>query len=454
MPEALETWNEDLFKLRLPRIFTIICEINRRFCADLWNRYPGDWDRISRMSILNHGSVRMANLSVVGSHTVNGVSRLHSDILKKTVFSDFYHYEPYKFTNVTNGIAHRRWLCYSNPQLSALLSECIGDGFKKEPEQLSEFLKFKDDKVVLARLDEIKRQNKERFAYFAYQRNGVRLDPDSLFDVQIKRMHEYKRQLLNVLRIISLYHDLKANPNLDIRPQTFIFGAKAAPGYYMAKQIIKLITQISREIEKDPRIREKIRVVFMEDYNVSVAEILIPAADLSEQISLAGKEASGTSNMKLMINGALTIGTLDGANVEIYERVGDENMYIFGLTTDEVDDLWKHGYVSANYYNANSKIKNAIDTLADGFNGQSFADFSNYLVLGAGVPDPYMCLADFDSYYQAHERASADYADREKWCRKSLVNIASAGIFAADRSIREYADKIWHVQPVHEKNNP
>ena len=282
----------------------------------------------------------------------------------------------------------------------------------------------------------------------------MRLDPDSLFDVQIKRMHEYKRQLLNVLRIISLYHDLKANPNLDIRPQTFIFGAKAAPGYYMAKQIIKLITQISREIEKDPRIREKIRVVFMEDYNVSVAEILIPAADLSEQISLAGKEASGTSNMKLMINGALTIGTLDGANVEIYERVGDENIYIFGLTTDEVDDLWRHGYVSANYYNANLKIKNAIDTLAGGFNGQSFADFSNYLVLGAGVPDPYMCLADFDSYYQAHERVSADYADREKWCKKSLVNIASAGIFAADRSIREYAENIWHVQPVHEKNNP
>ena len=454
MPEALETWNEDLFKLRLPRIHTIVCEINRRFCADLWNRYPGDWDRISRMSIIGHGNIRMANLSVVGSHTVNGVSRLHSDILKKTIFSDFYHYEPHKFTNVTNGIAHRRWLCYSNPRLSALLSECIGDSFKKEPERLADFLKFKDDKAVLARLDEIKRQNKERFAYYAYQRNGVRLDPDSLFDVQIKRMHEYKRQLLNVLRVISLYHDLKNNPNLDIRPQTFIFGAKAAPGYYMAKQTIKLITQLSREIERDPRIREKIRVVFMEDYNVSVAEVLIPAADLSEQISLAGKEASGTSNMKLMINGALTIGTLDGANVEIHEAVGDENMYIFGLTTEEVDDLWRHGYVSANYYNANLKIKNAIDMLATGFNGQSFADFSNYLVMGAGVPDPYMCLADFDSYYRAHERACADYVDREAWCRKSLINIASAGIFAADRSIREYADNIWHVHPTYEKNNP
>ncbi|MBQ8175218.1 MAG: glycogen/starch/alpha-glucan phosphorylase [Clostridia bacterium] len=454
MPEALETWNEDLFKLRLPRIFAIICEINRRFCADLWNRYPGDWDRISRMSILNHGSVRMANLSVVGSHTVNGVSRLHSDILKKTIFSDFYHFESHKFTNVTNGIAHRRWLCYANPDLSALLSECIGDCFKKEPERLSDFLKFKDDEAVLSRLHDIKRRNKERFAYYAYQRNGVRLDPDSLFDVQIKRMHEYKRQLLNVLRIISLYHDLKANPNLDIRPQTFIFGAKAAPGYYMAKQIIKLINQISREIEKDPRIREKIRVIFMEDYNVSVAEVLIPAADLSEQISLAGKEASGTSNMKLMINGALTIGTLDGANVEIHEAVGDENCYIFGLTTEEVDDLWKHGYVSANYYNANPKIKDVMDTLTVGFGGQSFAEFSNYLVMGAGVPDPYMCLADFDSYYQAHECAIADYAKQAEWCRKSLVNIASAGIFAADRSIREYAENIWRIQPIHEKNNP
>lgn len=454
MPEALETWNEDLFKLRLPRIYAIVCEINRRFCADLWNRYPGDWDRISRMSVVAQGSVRMANLSVVGSHMVNGVSRLHSEILKKTIFSDFYRYEPDKFTNVTNGIAHRRWLCYSNPALSQLLCECIGDGFKKHPEQLSDFMKYADDASVLERLGEIKRQNKQRFAYYAYQRSGVRLNPDSIFDVQIKRMHEYKRQLLNVLRIISLYHDLKENPSLDMAPQTFIFGAKAAPGYYMAKEIIKLINSLSREIEADPRIREKIRVVFMEDYNVSLAEILIPAADLSEQISLAGKEASGTSNMKLMINGALTIGTMDGANVEIHEAVGDENMYLFGLTTEEVDDLWKHGYVSANYYNANPKIKDAVSELVTGFAGQSYASFSNYLVMGAGVPDPYMCLADFDSYYQAHERACRDYFDREKWNRMSLRNIASAGIFAADRSIREYADRIWHIRSVYEKNNP
>ena len=454
MPEALECWNEDLFRLKLPRIYTIVCEINRRYCADLWSVYPGDWDRISRMSIINHGSVRMANLSVVGSHAVNGVSRLHSDILKKTIFSDFYHYEKSKFTNVTNGIAHRRWLCYANPELAALLSECIGDGYRKHPEELEGFLRYADDATVLARLDEIKAHNKERFAHYAFERNGVRMDPTSLFNVQIKRMHEYKRQLLNVLRIISLYHDLKENPNLDIPPQTFIFGAKAAPGYYMAKQIIRLITCLSREIEKHPRIREKIRVVFMEDYNVSVAEMLIPAAEISEQISLAGKEASGTSNMKLMINGALTVGTMDGANVEIHEAVGDENIYIFGLTTPEVDDLWKHGYISANYYNANPKIKDVIAELTVGFDGVSFAEFSNYLVMGAGVPDPYMCLADFDSYYQVNERACADYADRAKWNRMSLYNIGSAGIFAADRSIREYAEHIWHITPTLEKNNP
>ena len=454
MPEALECWNEDLFRLRLPRIHSIVCEINRRFCADLWDRYTGDWDRISRMSILSHGNVRMANLSVVGSHTVNGVSALHSNILKKTIFSDFYQHEPHKFTNVTNGVAHRRWLCYSNPELSDLLCETIGDAFIKQPERLADFAKFADDKTVLARLDEIKKHNKQRFAYYAYQRTGIRLDAETLFDVQIKRMHEYKRQLLNVLRIISLYQDLRVNPNLDIQPQTFIFGAKAAPGYYMAKETIRLINALASEIEKNPRIREKIRVIFMEDYNVSVAEVLIPAANISEQISLAGKEASGTSNMKLMINGALTVGTLDGANVEIHESVGDENMYIFGLTTEEVDDLWKHGYVSANYYNANPKIKQTVDALAVGFSGESFAEFANYLVYGGGVPDPYMCLADFDSYYRVHERASVDYGDPMKWNRMSLQNIAAAGIFAADRSIREYADNIWHVHPVHEKNNP
>ncbi len=452
MPEALETWNIDLFRLRLPRIYQIICEIDRRLRLDLCTRHGAE--QVARMAILGQGSVRMANLSVVGSHTVNGVSQLHSDILTRTIFADFYQDTPGKFTNVTNGMAHRRWLCYSNPELTELIASCIGDRFIKEPEYLADLAPYAQDAAVLERLGEIKHRNKQRFAHYAYAKSGIRIDPDSLFDVQIKRMHEYKRQLLNVLRILSLYHDLKQDPTLDIQPQTFLFGAKAAPGYYMAKQIIKLINALSREIEKDPRIRSKIRVVFMEDYNVSLAEILIPAAELSEQISLAGKEASGTSNMKLMINGALTIGTLDGANVEIHDAVGDENMYLFGLTTREVDDLWKHGYVSSRYYNASPRIKDAVSELTAGLGGQSFVDFSNYLVMGAGVPDPYMCLADFDSYYQAHERALVDYATPSVWNAKSLKNIAAAGIFAADRSIREYAERIWHIPCVLEKNDP
>ncbi|MBR2131653.1 MAG: glycogen/starch/alpha-glucan phosphorylase, partial [Oscillospiraceae bacterium] len=394
LPEALETWNEELFRYKLPRLHQIICEINRRFCADLWKRYPGDWDRITHMSILSHGRVKMANLSIVGSHTVNGVSKLHSDILTKTIFSDFYHYTPEKFTNVTNGIAHRRWLCYSNPGLCGLLDDTIGTGYRKEPDQLTELKKFADDKGVLDRLMQIKSENKVRFSNWLKERTGVGIDPASLFDVQIKRMHEYKRQLLNTLRIISLYVQLKENPDLEMIPQTFIFGAKAAPGYYMAKEIIKLIYCISADIEKDPKIREKMRVVFAEDYRVSMAEVLIPAADLSEQISLAGKEASGTGNMKLMINGAVTIGTLDGANVEIAEAVGPDNIYIFGLTTPEVDDLWRRGYRSFEYYNANEQLRKAVDYLRVGFKGVDFTSFYNYLLMGPGVADPYMCLAD------------------------------------------------------------
>ena len=452
MPEALETWDEDLFKIKLPRIYEIVCEINRRFCGELWAAYPGDWDRISRMSIVGYSQIRMANLSIVGSHTVNGVSRLHSDILKKTVFHDFYKHTPYKFTNVTNGVAHRRWINYANPQLTALIDECIGDKWHKEdPEALSEFARFADDKTVLRRIEEIKRANKANFAIYTQNKTGILLDPDSVFDVQIKRMHEYKRQLLNALRIISLYVQLKENPNLDITPQTFIFGAKAAPGYYMAKNIIKLICYLSAEIEADPIIRQKLRVVFMEDYNVSLAEVLIPAADISEQISLAGKEASGTSCMKLMANGALTIGTLDGANVEIHEKVGDENMYIFGLSTEEVDDLWKRGYNAASYYFASERIRAAVDALERGFAGRSFSDIKQYLInsqLPGGVADPYMCIADFDSYYAVHELMIRDYNDRDKWNRMSLINTAESGYFASDRSIREYADNIWHIKPV------
>ena len=452
MPEALEAWSEDLFKLKLPRIYNIITEINRRFCAELWSAYPGDWDRISRMSIVGYGQIRMANLSVVGSHTVNGVSKLHSEILKKTVFHDFYKHSPMKFTNVTNGIAHRRWLCHANPQLCALIDECIGDNWHREdPQSLSELAKWADDSSVLSRIEEIKRVNKANLSIYIKERTGLILDPDSVFDVQIKRMHEYKRQLLNALHIISLYVKLKENPSLDLTPQTFIFGAKAAPGYYMAKNIIRLISFIGAEIEREPTIREKLRVMFLEDYNVSLAEILIPAADISEQISLAGKEASGTGCMKLMANGALTIGTLDGANVEIREAVGDDNIYIFGLKTDEVDELWKRGYDSASYYHSSERLRNAVDALDAGFGGRSFSDIKQYLInpqYAHGVADPYMCIADFESYSSAHERMINDYNDRTKWCRMSLINTAKSGYFASDRAIREYADNIWHVKPI------
>lgn len=451
MPEALETWNEDLFRLKLPRIYAIICEINRRFCADLWKSYPGDWDRISRMAVVGYDQIRMANLSVIGSNTVNGVSKLHSEILKKTIFHDFYKYTPQKFTNVTNGIAHRRWLCYSNPQLTALIDECIGDSWHKHPENLVDFMRFGNDASVLERIGKIKRANKANFAIYAEGRCGMKLDPDSVFDVQIKRMHEYKRQLLNTLRIISLFVQLKENPDLDITPQTFIFGAKAAPGYYMAKNIIKLICYVSAEIEKDPKIREKLRVVFMEDYNVSLAEILIPAADISEQISLAGKEASGTGCMKLMANGAITIGTLDGANVEIFDQVGDENMYIFGLTTEEVDDLWKRGYNAMQYYMQSDRIHAAVDALDNGFNGRSFSDIKQYLINPAyahGIADPYMCLADFDSYSNTHDAMIRDYSNKDKWNRMSFINTAKSGFFSADRAIREYAENIWHIRSI------
>ncbi len=448
LPEALETWNEDIFRLRLPRIYMIVREINERFCKEAWNRFPGTWDKISSMAIVSYGQVRMANLSVVGSHAVNGVSKLHSDILTKSVFKDFYKMYPYKFTNVTNGVAHRRWLCYSNPALAALLDECIGADYRHQPEKLGEFLKFADDKNVLNFLAQIKKNNKIAFSNYLFNKTGLKLDPDSVFDVQIKRLHEYKRQLLNVLNIINIYLALKENPNLDIRPQTFIFGAKAAPGYYLAKQIIKLICQISADIEKHPAIKEKLRVVFLEDYNVSLAEILIPSAEISEQISLAGKEASGTGCMKLMINGALTIGTLDGANVEMLSAVGDDNMFIFGLNANEVENLWASGYNASQYYHYNDRLKKIVDFLNVGFNGESFGDIAAYLLSGHGVADPYMCLADFESYRQTHEKLIEYYADAEKWNKMSLANIAGAGYFAADRSIGEYADKIWHLKKV------
>lgn len=450
LPEALECWNEDIFRLRLPRIYGIVCEINRRFCADLWNMYPGDWDRISRMSIMANGQVRMANLSVLGSHKTNGVSELHSEILKKTVFHDFYTAFPERFTNVTNGIAHRRWLCYSNPELAGLLNSTIGDGYIKNPEELSKFADFYNDSSVIEELRGIKHRNKERFAEYYKKTTGLNIDTHSVFDVQVKRMHEYKRQLLNVLKIVSYYNDLLENPDADVTPKTFLFGGKAAPSYYFAKDIIKLIWALGKEIDKNPKIREKLRVIYLEDYNVSTAEILMPATDISEQISLAGKEASGTGCMKFMINGALTLGTLDGANVEMAEAVGNDNIYIFGLTSAEVDDLWRRGYSSMLYYKADPKLKAAVDRIAEGFAGEDFTGIVNYFLANNKIPDPYMCLADFESYVKASDRTMLDYSNRNEWTKRSLLNIAAAGKFSSDRSIKEYADNIWGIEQVKE----
>ncbi len=446
MPEALETWNEDLFRLKLPRIYMIVREINERFCRDAWKRFPGNWDRISKMSIVGYGQVRMANLCVVGSHSVNGVSKLHSDILTKSVFKDFYAMYPEKFRNVTNGIAHRRWLCYSNPRLAALLDGTVGSGYRHNPEELANFAKYADDKNILSEIRAIKHANKIDFSNHIYRHTGRLIDAHSFYDVHIKRLHEYKRQLLNVLNIIGLYLDIKDNPNKDFQPQTFLFAAKAASGYYMAKNIIKLICCLGKEIENDPAVREKLAVVFLENYNVSMAEALVPAAELSEQISLAGKEASGTGCMKLMINGAMTIGTLDGANVEMLNCVGAENMYIFGLTSTEVDEMWLKGYNCAEFYTNNEKLRRILNALNVGFAGESFADIASYLMTGQGVADPYMCLADFESYRTAHARAISDYADKDKWNRMSLLNIAASGYFAADRSINEYAENIWGIK--------
>ncbi len=450
LPEALEVWNEDLIERRLPRIYSIIKEINRRYCDELWQKYPGDWAKIERMSVMSYGKVKMANLSVVGSHKVNGVSALHSNIIKDSIFKDFYLDTPGKFTNVTNGIAHRRWLCQCNPELSDLLKECIGDGFVHDSKKLEEFKKFADDDSVLSRLEAIKKIKKEQLAKVIAERNGIIVDTNSVFDVQAKRMHEYKRQLLNVMYIVHVYEELKANPDKEMLPKTFIFGAKAAPGYYMAKQIIKLICCLADDINNnpDPRIREKLKVVYMEDYSVTIAEKLMPATEISEQISLAGKEASGTGNMKFMINGALTIGTLDGANVEMHELVGDDNIYIFGLKAKEVERMWADGYDAISYYHNNHKIYRIIEALRKGYSGVSFESFAQYLTTGSPVADPYMCLADFASYLETKERMDSDYLDRKAWNKKSLYNIASAGFFSADRAIKEYADNIWNLKQV------
>ncbi len=446
MPEALESWNEELFKFKLPRIHMIVREINERFCREAWNTYPGSWEKVGRMSIIEQGTIKMANLSVIGSHHTNGVSELHSSILTGSVFKDLSGMYPDRFTNVTNGISHRRWLCHCNPSLAGLLDETIGTDYRRDAAELSKLLDFRKDKSVLFALERIKRENKVAFSNLMYTTRGIRIDPDSVFDVQVKRIHEYKRQLMKALHAISLYLMLKENPSMRIRPKTFIFGGKAASGYYLAKDIIRLISYIGADIERNPDVRGKIRVIFLENYNVTLAEQLIPAADVSEQISLAGKEASGTGNMKFMINGAVTIGTPDGANIEIAEAVGKGNIFLFGHTADEVEELWRKGYTSAYYYNHSEELKRAVDSLQSGFNGRAFEDIANYLLYSFGVSDPYMCLADYAYYSEAHKKLLQRYEERERWNETALVNIAGAGAFSADRSIREYADNIWNIK--------
>ncbi len=443
MSEALECWPIDLFKARLPRIYQIVCEIDRRFRNSVME-ISGDRAMVERTAVVSNGMVRMANLCVAASHHVNGVSKLHSNILIDSLFNDYYRITPEKFTNVTNGIAHRRWLCQANPALSDYLTKLIGDGFIMDASELEKLMEYKDDAAVLKKLEEIKRGNKVRLSNYTSSKLGIKLDPDSIFDMQVKRLHEYKRQHLNALHIISDYLWIKNNPNAEFTPKTYIFGAKAAPGYLLAKQIIEMISYLAKEIENDPVVKDKLKVVFMEDYCVTLAELMIPSADLSEQISLASTEASGTGNMKFMMNGAVTIGTEDGANVEIHEAVGDDNIIIFGMQTPEVMELKKRGYSPATYLQNNDTLKAALDFMSKGFGGKSFEHIANLL----RNCDTYMALADFSDYCAAQQKATELYNNRDVWNRMALTNIAKSGIFAADRSIADYANNIWNVEPL------
>ena len=442
MKEALECWSEDLVRSLLPRIYQIIKEIDNRYRAYIWNT-TFDAGKVEEMAIISGGVVKMANLCVATCHSVNGVSALHSQILKDTIFNSYYNLTPDKFKNVTNGIAHRRWLCQANPELTAYITELIGDGFIYNADELEKLKKFAKDKKVLAKIEKIKTNNKKEFAAYVKEKTGVELDPTSIFDVQVKRLHEYKRQNLNALQIVARYLEIKENPDGDFVPHTYIFGAKAASGYFMAKKIISFICALADLINNDPDMRGRLKVVYLEDYNVTMAEKLMPAADISEQISLAGTEASGTGNMKLMINGALTLGTLDGANVEIHESVTEENMFLFGMTTPEVEDLKRRGYVPSNYLSGNAELRKVIGFIQGGINGKQFPEIANIV-----NHDPYMVLADFADYRATQKKIDEVWKDREKWNRMSLLNTAGAGRFATDRAINDYARDIWNTKPV------
>ena len=454
LSEALEKWDIALFQPLLPRIYQIIEEINRRFVEELHQKYPGDFGKIQYMSIIGNGQVRMAWLAIVGSHKVNGVAALHTEILKNSELKDWYDLYPEKFLNKTNGITQRRWLLKANPELSSLITELIGDGWTTDLYKLKELEKYLDDENVLNRVAEIKLHNKERLANYIKETTGIEVNPHSIFDIQVKRLHEYKRQLLNVLHIMDLYNKLKENPLLDIEPRTFIFGAKAASGYRRAKSIIKLINTLAERINNDADINGKIKVVFLENYRVSLAEKIFPAADISEQISTASKEASGTGNMKFMLNGALTLGTMDGANVEIVEEAGLENEFIFGLSAAEVEEFQRNGqYNPFDDYNKVEGLKKVVDQLGDGtFDDDHkgiFRELQTSLLYGVdgSRPDVYFLLRDFDSYREAQTRIDNAYKNKKDWARKALINIANAGKFSSDRTIMEYAREIWDIEP-------
>ncbi len=446
MSEALERWNEGMFRKQLPRIYQIVAEINRRLLLSLHATFPGDQAKIDYMSVIAGGEIRMANLCLAACHCVNGVSALHSEILKTGIFRDYYTIAPQKFRNVTNGIAYRRWLGQANPELCALLRSLIGDGFMEDASRLEKLLDYYDDSTVLENLRTIKRTKKIALRNYISGANGINIDENSIFDVQIKRLHEYKRQLLNALHILHLYRQMKESPGADFPPRTFIFGAKASSGYFMAKQIIRLIVAISQTVNADPAVRDRLKVVFIEDYKVSLAEIIIPAADISEQISVAGKEASGTGNMKLMINGAVTLGTLDGANVEICEAVGKENMFLFGMTAEEVEALWRRGYSPSEFVQKSPHLTPVLEMLTSGVLGARFDDIAASLLTNRfGGADTFMTLADFDSYVAAQNRIANAWKNPRAFTNMSLVNIAKAGVFSADRAIKEYRENIWNA---------
>ncbi len=452
MSEALEKWPMELFSRLLPRIYQIVEEINRRFCLELTERYGSDPEKIRNMAIIADGQIRMAYLAIVGSHSVNGVAALHTEILKNQELKDFYDFYPEKFNNKTNGITQRRWLLHANPGLAELVSEKIGKGWITNLEELEKILPYAEDKEFCRRFMEIKRQNKVRLADYIMKTKGIEINPDSIFDIQVKRLHEYKRQLLNILHVIGLYNQLKMNPGMDIVPRTFIFGAKAAAGYRRAKLIIKLINSVAEVVNNDPVINGKIKVVFMENYRVSVAERLMPAADVSEQISTAGKEASGTGNMKFMLNGAVTIGTMDGANVEICEEVGMDNIFNFGMSAKEVQQKYQGGYDPWTVYNMNQEVRMALNSLINGtFDPDTnlFRELYDALLNGfGGRADEYFVLEDYADYARAQNDINAAYRDTDKWAKMAITNVAKSGKFSSDRTIRQYAEEIWDLKPV------